>query len=894
MNSRRRRQCALLGVILIGTYIGAWPVNDPVRPATTRVERLVQQMTLEEKIAMIHGAAENVSTDQGEAGYLPGIPRLGIPSLRLADGSPSVLTRVPSTALTATMGLAATFSREDAFQNGIVIGRDARALGQDVALQPFINIYRDIAYWDPTFSRGYNTFGEDPLLTGQIGAAVIKGIQSQGVMAQAKHYIGYDGSMNVVVDPQAFHEIYLAPFVDAVDAGVASIMNSYNRINGSYSSANSDLLNTVLRGALGFKGFVTSDWGAIHRTDNINAGMDLEMPGSYVLPGHHGITPFFLAYRYGDVAGLDGATGGRMPEDIGNSALSAIDRAEPIGMIDAVREGLVKEATIDQAVARILGQMERFGLLDGKSKHNITPIPIDADLKLVQKTAEDAAVLLKNEDHILPLANGSLRSLVLIGPGAAQTVAVGEAGLKALGFPERRISPYAAMVHELASDPASNIRLFNTGDMVGVPIPASVLSHESGPGLLAWSSGESSLQVREQLDNTLANGKAYAPGSEHKWYGLIRVEREGSYILSLQFLGARARLIIDGNTLAESPNLLQEGNLVQANQDSLLPTPDGLDNMRVRLMLKPGPHRLQVTVKGDNSGQPVQVRLNWVTPEQHKADWDAAIAAAKNASAAVVFVWSRGRPAFEIPGDQNRLVEAVAAVNPHTIVVLNSSEPAALPWLSKVKAVLQMWYPGDAGGPATARLLLGRVSPSGRLPFTWGAAADQYPAQDPSHPERSSKGVDGITTYSEGIFVGYRWFDLQKSTPLFPFGFGLSYTSFEYAQPRVTSSKDGGIDVSFSVKNTGLYDGDEVSQLYIGPATGVPDGVQMAVRSLIGFTRFHLTKGETQQITIHVPLRRLEYWSTAKNTWVRPTGSREIFIGPSSRDFPLRTEVSTN
>jgi len=231
-------------------------------------------MTLEEKIALIHGATEPASSYQGQAGYLPGVARLGIPPLRLADGPPGVLTREVSTALPSTLALAATFSVADARANGVVIGRDARALGIDLVLEPFINIYRD-----PAWSRSYNTYGEDPLLSGQMGAALVRGIQSQDVMAQAKHYIAFDGSNDVQVDAQALHEIYAAPFAAVVDAGVSSIMCAYNRINGPYACGSDALLNGLLRQEMGFHGFVTSDWGATHAAEFINAGLDLEMPG---------------------------------------------------------------------------------------------------------------------------------------------------------------------------------------------------------------------------------------------------------------------------------------------------------------------------------------------------------------------------------------------------------------------------------------------------------------------------------------------------------------------------------------------------------------------------------------------------------------------------------------
>src|ERR1019366_8593648 len=210
-----------------------------------------------------------------QAGYLAGVPRLGIPGLRFADGPPGVLVQHPSSGETATMGVAATFSRKSAEDNGLVIGREDRALGIDVSLQPFVNIDRDLE-----FGRGYNTFGEDPFLTGEIGAAEIRGIQSQHVMAQVKHFVAYDTeSTDVWVDDQALHEIYVAPFDAAVKAGVASIMCSYNRVNGIYACGNESTLTEILRGQIGFKGFVTSDWGATHGVKFINAGLDMEMPG---------------------------------------------------------------------------------------------------------------------------------------------------------------------------------------------------------------------------------------------------------------------------------------------------------------------------------------------------------------------------------------------------------------------------------------------------------------------------------------------------------------------------------------------------------------------------------------------------------------------------------------
>jgi beta-glucosidase len=277
-----------------------------------------------------------------------------------------------------------------------------------------------------------------------------------------------------------------------------------------------------------------------------------------------------------------------------------------------------------------------------------------------------------------------------------------------------------------------------------------------------------------------------------------------------------------------------------------------------------------------------------MTPEARSQDYQAALDSARKAKKVVVFAWARGRPDYDLPGDQDQLIGAIAKINPNTIVVLNNAQPIALPWLSQVKSVLEMWYPGDAGGVATANILLGRNSPAGRLPFTWAERLDQYVSHDPAHPERSSDGVKGKTTFSEGILVGYRWFDAQKIQPLFPFGFGLSYTTFEYSELKVASAKDGGLDLSFRLHNSGAVASDEVPQVYLdAPEKPQKHSAQFAVRALVAFDRIHLNAGETRTLTLHVSSRSLEYWSPDANHWVRPMGPRKLHVGASSRDLRL-------
>jgi beta-glucosidase len=844
--------------------------------ASDRVEALLRRMTLEEKITLVHGAAEPSQTGLGQAGYWPGLPRLGIPPLRLTDGPPGVLVRIPSTGMTATMGLAATFSRADAFANGEIIGEDARALGQDVVLEPYINIHRD-----QTFERAYNTFGEDPFLTGEIAAAQIKGTQQQGVMAQAKHYVAYDGADDVTVDEQALHEIYVAPFAAAVAAGVSSIMCSYNRVNGAYSCGNGSTLNGILKGELHFAGFVTSDWGAVHDTLFVNRGLDLEMPGmrlgnllSYLDAQPAEASPSQPRSAHDPQEGV-------LPEEAPRAVLPAAFNLPPpsIGLLAAVSRGQVTEATLTRSVRRILGQLDRFGYLDHPPSHLVVPQRTQEHAAALRKTAEDAAVLLKN-DHALPLDEADRQSLVLIGPGAGQLIAVGSSGEKALGHLERQVSPLKALQQ------SANVSFAVANDMTGAAVPAEYLTHEGTTGLRHEQDAAANATATDAtVDFTVLRGTALPPRSRHRWTGELRIPVTGDYDLSLQLLGAHGSFSLDRKKAAGAKDLGLHGDILQPGEDNVLPTTDGLDNIRRRLHLDAGTHAIAVDVVGDDGDQPLQCRLAWITPDQRLAAYSAAVTAARRAHTAVVFAWSRGSPAFGLPGDQDRLIEEVAAVNAHTIVVLNTSEPTAMPWLAHVRAVLQMWYPGDEGGWATANLLLGRVSPGGRLPFTWPERLSDELAHHPAHPERSSTGLNGHTRYGEGLDVGYRWYDRNQLTPLFPFGFGLSYTSFEYSDLKTKTDTEGAT-VRFKLRNQGRVPGDEVAQVYVGPPrTGHPDA-QFAVRSLAAFERVHLEPGESRELTLRIPLRQLQYWSVSRHRWTEAR-DRDVYVGASSRDVRL-------
>lgn len=842
---------------------------------------------------LIRGNVEPETVSQSQAGYLPGVARLGVPSLRMADGPPGLLTRIPAQAETATMGVAASWDRDTAEQNGVVIGREARSLGIDVVLQPFINIDRDI-----TFRRGYNTFGEDPFLTGAMGAAEVRGAQSQDVMAQAKHYLGYDtDGYNVFIDPQTLHEVYIAPFAEAVNAGVSSIMCSYNKINGPFACGNADMLKTILKGELGFKGFVTSDWGAMHSTLFINSGVDMEMPGEGdpASPMSSFITTYYRTApepakpaTEPNLAALAGILGGTIPEEPADQGpdLNAFPRDnDHTTMQTALANGTVTEATITAAARRVLYEMDRFGYLDGKQKHEVTPQDIEANAKVIEHTAEEAAVLLKNDGDILPLRRADLESLALIGPTAGQVAAIGTFGERSPGLPERQVGPVDAL-RKLA--PGAKVTFAVDDDMTGTTIPASALSHDGKPGLV-----RSTGVTDAMLDFTHSNGKALPANTTATWVGDLTVSSSGSYWLYLQAFGGRGVIIADGKELGRTGAAkgTVHGDIQHSSQDNGLPTTDGLDNVRRTIELSAGRHSLRVELTPDTSNAPAQIRLNWVTPEARKQRHAEAIAAARSAHTAVVFLWTRGRPDFGLPGDQDKLVDAIASVNSNTIVVLNTSQPVAMPWLPKVKAVLEMWWPGDEGGWATAKTLLGQADPGGHLPITWAKRLEDYPATDPAHPERSARGVDGKTTYSEGVLVGYRWFDAQQIEPLFPFGYGLSYTHFELSEPHVDRRSDGGARVTVQVRNTGKASGDAVPQVYADAPADKPAGAQFAPRALAGFDRVTVSPGETKTVTIEVPLRSLQFWSAQENNWKTPAGSRVLHVGLSSRDLAVSVSL---
>lgn len=850
----------------------ASPPVDPSAPWTPFVTSLVSALTVDEKILLVHGSSD--PTPLGQAGYLSGIERLGIPPLRLVDAV-GINVYKDATAIPTRLGLGASFDREAAVQYGLLEGEEGRALNQDVLLGPMADIART-----PNWRRNQTVPGEDPYLSSQLIAIEASAVQSQGLMSQNKHFALYNGqsqNMPSFIEDQATHELYLPIYEAAVkEALVSSLMCSYATFaitplqsTSAWACENDLLLSTILRDQWGFKGFVTSDWGATHSL-SILQGLDMQMPrGTY------------------------------FDEPLKALADPASPTYDP-----------VYAAALDQSVARILYQEERFGLLDCASPAgpvpgcNLPSRPIldkEAGIATARQLSEKTAVLLKNDDKLLPLKRVDLKQgVAVIGP-TSYLLPASPGGERSRGFGDRNmISPLVAL-QNLAPD--ANI-IFSPGiDRIGSLVPSSALltPDESQNGLLRTQTLDDvvTTQVDPELNFTVEN--PLIPGARITWEGSLIVPTDDTYALWLQTSSGRVNEdgTIDpvGGRRPPLPSLSVDGASVQVSSPSTILANTypggntvngqylGWVNGGAYLPLTAGSHSIQISYNvPSNAVTPVLFRFNW-SPVQ--ATIDAAVEAAKKTRVAIVFTDDANTSGLVPPLGpyQDELVQAVTAANPNTVIVLFTGNPVMMPWLNDVKAVLEMWYPGQEGGTSTANVLLGNANPGGKLSMTF--PYDETNTLFYGHPERL-EGIDGQIIWTEGLFMGYRWYDQQNVQPLFEFGYGLSYTKFKYSKLSISPASDGGFDVSFRVQNVGNYAGDEVPQVYVGPSPDVPAGIQQAVKKLVQFDRITLDPGHWQDVSLHVMPHELSYWSTADQNWVLGTGLREVFVGASSRDIRLQ------
>jgi beta-glucosidase len=783
--------------------------DRPEPGAGPRVESLIAKLTLDEKISLLHGATDPESL--GQAGYIPGVKRLAIPPLRLADGPAGVRITQHATALPAPVLLASAFDPELARRYGQVIGREGRALGQDVLLSPMVNVIRT-----PYAGRNFETFSEDPLLAADLVAEEIQGIQGEGLIATVKHYAMNNQekdrmTIDVRADEQTMNEVELRGFESAVDAGTGAFMGAYNKVNGTYACENKEILTGILRDRWGFEGWVMSDWSATHSTDAaITSGLDMEMPdGKYL-----------------------------------GQALKT-----------AVENGSVSDRYLDRAVRRILSVMDGFGLLDGSAPPRPDRDPA-AGAVVALEIAKAGATLLRNENRALPLTGAAARSIAVIGPTGSIPFVSG--GGSAHVIPDHADSPLDAIKSRAGQ--GAHVSYALGEDIFGKAIPNGAFS----PG----------------LDT---EGQQVAAGETWTYEGALTVEDADEWTFVIHYSGkTRPEVFLDGEELfpvAPGWGEYFTGGLVSA-------APDGLAVRRKTLDLAKGTHKVKITAKGGDEGQ--LFRLRRITGATRAQDVAQAVRVARAAHSVVLFAYEdategQDRTTIALPGHQARLIEAVTAANPRTTVVLNTSSATSMPWLERTAAVLQMYYPGQEGAAATAAVLFGDCDPGGRLTQSFPVDDDHHPvAGDP----RRYPGVNGTEEYSEGIHVGHRWYDAEGVRPLFPFGHGLSYTTFSYSDLRVRRSRHG-LEVTFTVRNNGRRDGVDIPQVYVGPSPDLP--LDQAVRVLGGYRRLGLRAGEERKVTIRVDRRTLSSWDAERHDWVLGTGRRAVWAGASAGDLRLRT-----
>jgi len=941
---------------------------------------LVSQMTLSEEVGMVHGEGDPPNSAAalaycaasavgcvGQAGWIPGVARLGIPPLQMTDGPAGIRLAHVETAMPAPVGLAATFDPAAAYAYGRTVGLAGRATNQDVWLGPMIN---EVNY--PTGGRNFETLGEDPYLASQMVAPEVRGVQSTGMIAELKHFIENDfengrTSTSVSIDDQTLHETELQAFAAGIQAGAGSIMCSYNRINNIYGCGSETTLQNILRQQLAFTGFVESDWGAVHKTTDLFYGTDIEQPGNAAGTSNFG-------------AALASAVSNGTP---------AVAATADFPAYPAISASQWKSA-LDTSVYYILNTMNKAGLLEGTQYGShftgtpapyVPPRPDLASLKAdafatARSIAEDSATLLQNDGKALPLSPGDYRGqgnggVVVMGPTAIAPY-IGGGGSAHVTPYDTVQGPYDALA--AAMGPRASISYVPGYDLDGQVVPSSALSapdpaanypnwtltpadaaFAGQPGLLRQqtttdpvASGAQPVlytgpgAAPDQLDTTVSyTGAATLPANTGwRWSGLFTApSNPGGTGWQLKVFvqnQASSQLFIDGLAIGGAGNsrAINIGAYPVSPSSSYAtlsesarshdPANETLQQATYSVTLNPG-QQIHLDLRLVTSSRPAQIQFRWVRPDDQAQSVAQAVTAAQSARKVIIFAYDEGSEGRDrggsdqgaglaLPGYQDSLIEAVAAANPNTVVVLNTGDPVLMPWASAVKSILEMWYPGQEGGPATADVLLGKADPGGKLPVTFPPDATHFPSYDPNCTDTSVTGncplypgmagpspflPGAMTSYRtitgmdvNGIFLGYRWYDLHNVAPLFPFGYGLSYTKFAYSKLNVTPTRDGGIDVSIRIHNEGSYAGSDVPQVYVGPSSQLPSDIQQAARRLVQFQRVELAPGQFEDLTLHVDSHWLSSWSSAQQQWVLGTGPRTVWVGSSSRDLPLSATVT--
>lgn len=866
---------AVLGASVVAVYPAPPTTPSSEGQVNALTESLLNQLSPGERLDLITGTG---------AWDVKAVPKLGLPQIKASDAGEGVrLSTPPGVAYPAGTALAATFSADRAKEMGVALGYETRLSGFQQIAGPGINLYRT-----PFAGRAFEyVSGEDPFLGAVLAASEINGIQSQGVWADAKHYVANDQELNrfnimETVSERALREIYMVPFESSVkNANVAVVMCAFQGLNGGDPVCeNGHVIQQVLKNEWGFKGFVESDYGALkHTLPAALAGVDIERP-SAALFSPQALSPY-------------------------------------------ISSGQIPQTRIDDKVRRIIGREVAYGFNNGLplgTGQSHPPFSERAALDI----AREGIVLLKNSSNLLPLSRGTVRSIAVIGElttgqpptgfgsaniqspvyiselsglqqfaGGARvdlvdsmtldpsrsvwTTTTGVAGVQAQYFNNSTWSGTPALTR---IEP--NINLVTAGATLGGTTPTGPGSG-TGPGS-ATGNGVTGTASGPGTTYGGGSGGTSTPGSA-RWIGVVRPSVTGAHVFKVRADGA-IRLYINGQQVLTNG----DGNPLPGT--AIPPTVPSV----ARVTLVAGQ---SYTVQLDYSPRPGYIgvfggflgaQLSWASlvPPPSISSYDAVVVAVGNS---FEYEGEGFDHPFTLPEYQDELVSNLASANPKTIAVVHGGTGLDMhSWIGQVGAVLHAWYPGENGGQALAEIVFGDVNPSGKLPITIERSIIDNPTY-PNYPQYSNS-LDVLSlTYTEDIFVGYRGYEKSNRVPLFPFGFGLSYTTFGYSGLNVSPDAvtgDGRIAVSFNVTNTGQVAGSEAAQVYVGES-GAP--VPRPIKELKGFTKVFLQPGETQRVTVFLNQRSLSYYDATRNAWVSDPAPFTIYVGSSSQDIRLRGQL---
>ena len=836
-----RKLCSIVALIISTTLTSSAQPPTPSLRLSAEIERridsILSQMTLEEKLDLLGGV---------DGFFIRDLPRLNLPRLKMADGPIGVRNFGPATSFAGGVGLTATWNPKLAELVGIELGRDARAKGVHFLLAPGVNIYRA-----PMNGRNFEYFGEDPFLASRMAVSYINGVQSQGVSATIKHYLGNNSEFDrhntdSIIDERTLREIYLPTFEAAVkEAHVGAVMSSYNLTNGLHMSQNKYLLTDVLKKEWGFDGLIMSDWsGTYDGIEATNAGQDLEMP-----------------------------SGLHMNQQI---------------LKPAIEQGKVSVATVDDKVRRILRTALRFGWLDRDQTALSIPRYNLQGRQVALNAAREGITLLKNDSGLLPLSKSKIKSILIIGPGAYPAVSVGGGSAEVQPFAaisyleglanyagkdlfqvyyDRGLLSYSDLANatnfttsQAGGEPGLRAEYFNNLDLKGTPVVSRTEQH------VDYGSAARLLFPEQTLSS--------------RWTGYYTPQESGSYEVFVQThreRGGSYRLYVDDK-------------LVLDNWTTLT----ALTDYRT-LRLNPKPHKIVLEQTGRGDRRAARLRMGVVRTGQLVSTNAKKLAASSDVLVVAAGFDSESEAesadrTFRLPLGQDELIQEMAAANKNTIVVMTLGGGVDMnAWLDRVPALIQAWYPGQEGGRALAEILFGDVNPSGRLPVTFERRWEDNPVHDSYYPEAGTKRV----VYKEGLFVGYRGYEHNRTKPLFPFGFGLSYTSFTYSnlsiKPMSNSESGPRYEVTFDVKNTGTREGADVAQIYVGDAHAK---VSRPTKELKGFSKVILRPGETRKVLVVLDRRALSYYDVDAKQWRAEPGDYTVLVGRSSEQIELRGKLT--